>query len=729
MIKNFAFLLLLLNSLLLVGCATQQVRLSAIEATPASISLDGKWQFLSATEKDDDFYWQTIDVPANWYKAGFDMSGEAQYQKRFFVDTALQDKQITLEFKGVDYIADVWLNGQHIGQHEGYFQKFSFDATPFIRWGESNTLLVRVDSPLETAADFSLHKRLIKGIFSHHDTRPGGAWSDRGQERNTGGIWGSVALHVSEQAYAAQLKAIPQRIDNDHWQLVAAVDLQGKVPEGTEYHWQLMAKNHDAATVSGISNQASFEIMLTEPQLWWPIGFGKPNLYVLSIQVMHQNKVLDTIQTTTAFRQVELTENKVWKINGQRLILRGTNYIATQWLSEMSREKFARDIDLMTAANINAVRVHAHITAPEFYDLCDEKGVMIWQDFPLQWGYQDSTAFHLQAKSQVADMINQLGNHPSIIHWTLHNEPPWDAGWMKWKYPDYSPDQNKALDDRLYTVATDLDHSRPTSKYSATKEHPWLGWYSGHWLDYAKPTDQAFIAEFGAQALPSKAVLWKILKGNIRLPDASDAEREAGWKSWAVWQYHNFQPKETFEIAKVAVGENTDDLIRNTQQYQAQLNQLAAESYRRQAYQPVTALFQFMFVEDWESMNWGVVDYWRNTKPGYDSLKMAYQPILPSLEWSQVEYPAGKVEIGLWVLNDTLSAYKNVQYHISLLQHGKQINQQQYSVSVAFMADAHLKIESYHTPELRAGSYQILAKLVDQQGDILGHNEYNFTVK
>jgi beta-mannosidase len=730
---------------LMSSCASKEEKIDVSPAQmPATISLNGQWQFLSAGSLKDvsiekalankapaNVEWKSINVPGNWYREGFDVHGKVYYKKNIFLDKNLQGKRVNLVFNGVDYITHVWVNGQQQGSHEGYFQRFNVDISKAVKYGQENELLVQVDSPLEKPEDFSLRKRWLKGIFSHHDTRPGGAWSERGQERNTGGIWNDVELHISEQIYAKHLISKPVQLSENKWQLNNQLVLDGTLPAGAEIQWQLTpvkyaGMEHDGQVLTGSSKHTQFTIQANNPALWWPVGFGKPNLYELDVKIVQAGKVLETINTRTAFRRVELDENKVWKINGQRLQLRGTNYIATQWLAEMSREDFARDVELMKAAHINTVRVHAHITAPDFYKICDEQGIMIWQDFPLQWGYQDTPAFHQQAMSQLGDMLEQFANHPSIIHWSLHNEPPWDADWMKWKYPDYDPQQNKRLDEKLFARAKKLETSRPVSMYSATHEHPWLGWYSGHWLDYVKPTDQAFIAEFGAQALPDKQILKKILQGDIAMPAVTEEEKKAQWKSWEKWQYHNFQPRETFEIAKVEPGNHTDDLITNTQHYQARLIQLAAESYRRQAYQPVTALFQFMFVEDWESMNWGVVDYWRNAKPGYASLQLAYQPILPSLEWSQMSYAPSTVNIGLWALNDTSANYRNVSYRIRLKQQDKTLDEQMFLLGLE--ADSHQRIRKYTTPELQAGEYQLYAELLDEQGNRLGHNHYEFKV-
>lgn len=157
-----------------------------------AIPLSGTWKFkpgdlkesVSQASNTDTKAWANIHVPANWYLEGHDISGVAWYSKTFTLPNEVAHKHITLNFSGVDYTAEVWLNGKYIGFHEGYFQAFSFDVTKAIVFGKENQLMVKVNSPLEKMVeDWSLHKQYIKGIFGHHDTRPGGAWSERGQEK------------------------------------------------------------------------------------------------------------------------------------------------------------------------------------------------------------------------------------------------------------------------------------------------------------------------------------------------------------------------------------------------------------------------------------------------------------------------------------------------------------------------------------------------------------------
>jgi beta-mannosidase len=119
------------------------------------------------------------------------------------------------------------------------------------------------------------------------------------------------------------------------------------------------------------------------------------------------------------------------------------------------------------------------------------------------------------------------------------------------------------------------------------------------------------------------------------------------------WKYHNFQPFQTFKFAGIPRGNNIQEMIENTQAYQARLVALAAESYRRQRYQPVTALFHFMFVETWPSINWG---WWIicASQGGYYALQRAYQPILPSIEPVTASWRQGSpATVRLWAINDT----------------------------------------------------------------------------
>jgi beta-mannosidase len=316
-------------------------------------------------------------------------------------------------------------------------------------------------------------------------------------------------------------------------------------------------------------------------------------------------------------------------------------------------------------------------------------------------------------------MVRVLDKHPSIFAWSLHNEPPWDAWWMKFKYSDYDANQNRALDERLERVVRQADDSRHVHKASLSSEHQWQGWYSGHWTDFNNPTTQPLITEFGAQALPDIQSLRRIFNEDEIFPDTD--------KKLELWEFHNFQKDETFKNAKVERGKNINEFIANSQAYQLRLTQLAVESLRRQKYKPVGAIFQFMFVEDWPSMNWGVLDYWRRPKAGYQALARAYQPLLPSIEWSVEQPAAGSTpELGLWLVNDLPQAQAGLLLSWTLRCNGQPLTADSFEADVD--ADAAKRLRTITAPALPSGPCALQVTLRDRDGALRAENQYEFSV-
>ncbi len=175
------------------------------------------------------------------------------------------------------------------------------------------------------------------------------------------------------------------------------------------------------------------------------------------------------------------------------------------------------------------------------------------------------------------------------------------------------------------------------------------------------------------------------------------------------------------------MGKTTQEFIDNTQQYQAQLIQFAAESYRRQRYQPVSAIFQFMFVEDWPSINWGIVDYWRKTKPGYEMLKRAYQPLLPSIVITKQQWKVGEsIPIELWLINDLWRSipYSRLTY---TLKRAESIIKQS-SIETSIQPDSGKLVSKFTLANLTTGNYQLLVRVADSQDKLLGENSINLDV-
>jgi len=704
------------------------------------ISLNGTWQYhIEHEPKAQTYQYQfsnddpTMTIPNNWYKEGVNHGGVVWFQKKFeFNDKS--PKQF-LHFKGVDYLCDIWLNDQYIGSHKGYFQHFEFDITDILRDGE-NILKVKVNSPLENYPEnYSLHKTLLRGIFSHHDTRPGTGWSPIGQDRNSGGIWNGVSIKSYKTYKIEQVRVTPQLLeksvnlsidlnvvklkrtfsffDKELTVTVTPANFKGEsyttkiVPNFTES--EALAPNNTRLKPSTPNMPTTHLVMnLPNAKLWTTHDRGFPHLYNITFKI---GELEHTIQT--GFKSLRQNVDKVHFLNGQTLFIKGTNYISAQYMSEMSEDKMRQDLELMKKAHINAIRVHAHIEPNRFYKLCDEMGFLLWQDYNLQWGYTEDEAFEDEAVKQALEMVDQLYNHPSIYIWSMHNEPPYDSPWMKWKYKDYNPEQNKELDEKLFEAVSQHDTLHLLQKISAGVEHPWFGWYTGKYQDFRNPSKSMIITEYGAQAIPTRESLRKFVPDHYLLPK--------GKKAIEHWEYHNFQ----FDWAKKCGVEFKGSLkafIKDSQTYQYALTKYATEMLRIQKYQHTSAIFQFMFKEGWESMNWGVVDYYYQPKPAYYALQNAFAPIIIVAKQGDDNL------IEFYVVNDTLADFKDLVATI-------EIDGKPYDFTIDVPKDSVVKFAKMNlgsesealAPNNGGRAFRFQLKLTKESKQI-AHNHYEFLI-
>jgi hypothetical protein len=515
-----------------------------------TISLNGIWRYcpednpgFAATEYDDSA-WRTMSIPQNWFLGGLDHHGTVWFRTSF--QHHRRAGYTDIHFEGVDYFADVFLNGQHMGNHAGYFEPFSFDVTKTLRSG-TNCLAVRVESPYETPGSdgWHLHKRLIKGVLNHHDCRPGGGWDSVGQSYNTGGIWNRINLrHHGDVTIEHMLL----RADMDLHPPALHIEIAFK-NRGPQQHTSLelacipdnfkgstMQAEYPLDLIEG-ENIHKFDMPVEDAHVWQPWDRGFPYLYNVTASLRLEK---DTVRYASlfGFRSIQVEAGFQWYLNGERYFPRGSNYLPSQWLSETlfpdvinsnqhpfgggplalpdggpALDFYTRDISLAKQANLNILRVHAHVLPSEFHEVCDRAGLLVWQDFALQWGYSDEPAVQSEAERQIKAMVTMLYNHPSIAAWCCHNESPWDAPWMAPKGGGrYDPSHNRDLDTRLETTVRALDPLRYIHRNSGTGDgHIYPGWYVGHWRDFKFIPAAPFVTEYGAQGLPVKENIRRML--------------------------------------------------------------------------------------------------------------------------------------------------------------------------------------------------------------------------
>lgn len=641
-----------------------------------SFSLNGKWKYLKdasekfSIEKIRNYYdnkkFSEMSIPVNWQLAGLNnFNGSVWFIKEFSFPeySPSQNPNLThnlnlnpspetpdlkiLRFFGVDYFAEVWLNWNYLGKHEGYFQPFHFYVNGSIKENQKNILIVKVTSPFEKPGEvWPDRKKLIKGIFSHHDCRPGGINPKYGQDQNTGGIWNNVALQLGYKIFIQNLKitsTLTENLKSANLLFNLNYFSSYKVPIKIKIKIFLYPPSSKKITKTAALefppglNKISFSINIKNPELWWSWDLGEPNLYKIILLSAH----FEEQSFFYGIRKVFLDEKKQFFLNDKKLFLRGTNIIPEQFLSSLTKKRISNIVSLIKEANINIVRVHAHVNRKEFYEQFDRQGILLWQDFSLQWTYDESNKFKKSAQSQIKDMVNLLYNYCSISFWCCHNEPG---------------NQINSLDKILHKSVLQEDKSRIIRTASNYEEHAYDGWYWGKKEHYAAAPMGPLVTEFGAQALPSISSLKKFISPNELFPP-----------EWKTWQYHNFQIDQTFNIAKVEMEKSINSFIKNSQKYQSDVLLTAIDFYRRKKFNGINGIFQFMFIDCWPSITWSVVDYYGKKKLGYETLKKAYQPLYVSVNLLQETYFKGKkINFSVYIINDLYKEFDNCNLIISI---------------------------------------------------------------
>jgi hypothetical protein len=469
-------------------------RVPALPARGGDHDLNGTWT--ARYRVGEEWADRPVALPVNWeLLPGIeDYAGTMRLTRAFRAPDRPDDAAVALRFCGVDYFADVWLNGFHLGGHEGYFGEFSFDAGPYLRPG-LNVVRVAVTSPndpsgpgthvtsgwhdFSAASAFPNRKTLVKGTLGHHDAKRGGAWSAiTSQDGNTGGIWDDVVLsvrgplhldpssiRVRTMATSAASRAATQT------SVTVANDTGGAVPARVRIAFEpanFEGESHELAKAARLEpgrNEVTVAGTLAPVELWHPADHGPPNLYRVTVRLEAGGGVQDEAAAETGFRSLGVSpvgestgDGGAFVVNGRPVFVRGTNLLPTYWLSEYSPERVERDFTMLGAAGFNAVLVHNLIGPRHFYAAANRHGFLVVQMFPLQWSYDQSPGLVDRMQAQVRSMAGLLFNEPSVVSYEVHNEPDMRT---------FEDLDNRHFDFDLHAALRDADPTRWATTFSS----------------------------------------------------------------------------------------------------------------------------------------------------------------------------------------------------------------------------------------------------------------------
>lgn len=605
----------------------------------------------------DDTSWSELVVPGHWrgHPDFADSDGPVLYRRRFEQPPPPEGMRRWITFDGIFTQADVWLDGAYLGDPEGYFFPHSFEVTALAAMSYEHVLAVEVTCSPERG---TTGRRNITGVFQHSEA------VDR--DWNPGGLWRSVRVHETGPVRIDRLRVLCRDADDSraHVQLRARLDssIAGTVRLRTSADGEVVGETEH--TMAAGSNDIEWSLDLSSPRLWWPHSLGAQHLTTVEVDVIVDGEVSDQALRRTGMREVAFAD-WVFSINRERLFLKGANVMPTRpGLADATADDMRRDVRLGVEAGLDAFRVQAHIADRAFYDAADEMGMLVLQDFPLQWGYARSVRG--EAVRQAREAVSELGHHPSIIQWCAHDEPVADAPqvegdstgrrvrrFLKQQLPTWNM---TVLDRWLKRAFEQADPTRPTSAHggvlphlprlNGTDSHLWLGWHRGDVGELAErartiPRLVRFVSEFGAQSVPASAddyvdarawpdLDWEALKEHHGLE--ADVMR------------HRHPPEEYPSFAAWRSA---------TQRFQAALLRRHIETLRRLKYRP-TGGFCFSWLADpGPLISASVLDHERQPKLAWQAVIDACRPVIVVAD--ALPSPLGRgrsLELDVHVVND-----------------------------------------------------------------------------
>ena len=709
--------------------------------------------FLPEVDRSD---WSKMKIPNNWYLTELgDFFGAIWFEKEFELSDDFKSKNIFLKFSAVDYYADVWLNGKFLGHHEGYFTPFEFDVTDIVNQVGKNILIVRDDAPRDPTEyvmcegassaplsdDYKNHwakdLTMIKGHHIDAMHKPGAMTKFRG-DGNSGGIWQKVEIEACNDIRITDKKVYCKIVEEDGSALIS-VDLTvySKAKAMIETKIDMTIKPYNFQEEFILNHEKNIQIQpginsiklvktIEKPELWWTWDHGYPHMYQADF-VIGEKEVIDTAIVKFGIKNVEHRSDNHFYLNGKKIFLRGMRYLSSLWISEMNKDRYKEDLEKMLDLNINSVRIGSHVEMDEFYDLCDEMGILLWQVFPMHYCYSDSDALIEKTAPMMKKMIEMLYNHASIGMWSVYKEPKIYA------LPN-KPNNYGRLCQILIETAKTIDPIRwvHSGDYEEGVQNITIGQCYSWDTDLKKKKIEPIIVEFGTGAIGNKESLLKIMPENQLWPP-----------NWDQWQYYCFFYDISFNAAKIDMGSSLDEFIDNYQSYQARCIKEQIEFCRQDhRNKPVGSMYLYFWNDSWNSIGVsGLLDYYRLPYKSYYSFKQVYTPVLISLEWNRDPYIVGKQKFyrkgetfigNLWLTNDKLEDINgmDVLWEIKEVASGNVIKSDHKTHDIVQNSAKIIDNIIWEVPKIAvSGEYVVQMEVKEQDGKRLSYNDFYFEIQ
>ncbi|MFW5820196.1 MAG: glycosyl hydrolase 2 galactose-binding domain-containing protein [Bacteroidota bacterium] len=594
------------------------------------------------------------------------------YTTKFILDSSeIGFTHKELIFEGLDTYADVYLNGELIITADNMFIPWQKEVSEILKEGE-NEIKIHFHSAVKKGMEklAKLDYLLIATNEQAPDNEKTNVFTrkapfhfgwDWGPRLVTCGIWRPVYLKSWNDAIIEDVYLIQKEFGKDKSVYIAEVELA--VEEGGKYNISLSEpETGQVISKSKSLNEGSHKIKLEmefeNPKLWWSNGLGEPHLYTLGIDLKKNGNIIHSKSERLGIRKIELVQEPdevgrsfLFELNDVPVFMKGANYIPGDiFIPRVSDEKYQRVIQEAVDANMNMLRVWGGAIYENdiFYDLCDENGILVWQDFMFACAMQPGDSAHLENVRKEAEYnVKRLRNHPSMSLWCGNNENL--TAWHTWGWQDrYTDEQNeyhwqtyknifyKILPDAVkkydpeksYWPSSPQSYGDRLADRKSGDEHDWSIWFGQK--DYSAYGEEVprFVSEYGLQSFPPLSTLDSFAQKD-QLYIFSDLldHRQRSKMNWVEPGFNGNDMILRYLRKYFPEPKDFEDMV-----YLSQLSHLlsmkeAVEAHRGNMPHCMGSLY-WQINDCWPTISWSSVDYYGNWKASHYQAKRSFEKII-----------------------------------------------------------------------------------------------------
>ncbi|TRX53367.1 glycoside hydrolase family 2 protein [Fulvivirga sp. M361] len=619
--------------------------------------------------------------------------------------------EIELVFEGLDTYSEVFLNGHKVVESNNMFIEYRTLCKEHLRRGD-NELFIKFRSPiLETQG---LQKRLGTVYPAENDksdhklsvfTRKAPyhyGW-DWGPKFVTSGIWKSVYLQPVNKAKISNVH-ITQAWQSDtqvklsfELEIFAFEQINGELFIDSD---QVSKKVSLERTFEAGMNRVSLSLTLSNPERWWPNGLGKAYLYNFAIRLMIDNSLISKAHQRIGLRTIEVInepdnygESFYIKVNGHPVFMKGANYIPSDsFLPNVSKRKYDQLFDDIKQSNMNMIRVWGGGIYEDdyFYELADEYGILIWQDFMFACTlYPGTDEFIDNVKNEATNTIKRLRNHACLALWCGNNEIEMGIEFWEWKdkfgysdkqYEGLKADYQFLFHTVLPQLVTTLDTNRfyfsssPIGFWEIASDdrkgdnHYWGVWHGEEDFDSYKKRVPRFMSEYGFQSFPLQQSVNKFIAKEDQRIDS------------AAMKMHQKHPRGNRIINETILKyykapQNFESFLYLSQLVQAEGLKIAFEAHRNAKPFCMGSLY-WQLNDCWPVASWSGMDYYGKWKALHYQVKRSFSTFLVTGEMENER-------ASFFVISDSLTEQAALLKLVWKGINGQTISEKQLELNIA----------------------------------------------